>query len=89
MRSCWACDADGVPLLLFGSDVGHWDVTDVGEVLVEAYELVEDGLITEADFKEFVYTNAVQMHAGVNPDFFKGTAVESDVDRYLRQEARP
>jgi predicted TIM-barrel fold metal-dependent hydrolase len=74
---------------LFGSDVGHWDVTDVGDVLVEAYELVEDGLITEADFKEFVYSNAVQMHAGVNPDFFKGTAVEAAVDQYLRDDARP
>ena len=28
---------------LFASDIGHWDVPDVREVLPEAWELVEDG----------------------------------------------
>ena len=28
---------------IFASDVGHWDVPDVREVLPEAWELVEDG----------------------------------------------
>jgi predicted TIM-barrel fold metal-dependent hydrolase len=72
----------------FGSDVGHWDVTDVGHVVVEARELVDDGFITEADFKEFMFSNPVELHARVNPDFFTGTRVEQDVDKFLR-EGRP
>jgi len=46
-------------------------------VLTEAWELVEDGLICEADFHDFVFGNPVRLWAGNNPDFFKGTVVES------------
>ena len=28
---------------IFASDIGHWDVPDIREVLPEAWELVEDG----------------------------------------------
>ncbi len=70
---------------MFGSDVGHWDVTDVGDVVVEAWELVEDGLISEDNFREFMFWNPVELHAGMNPEFFKGTRVERDVDAFLRQ----
>jgi hypothetical protein len=73
---------------MFGSDVGHWDVTDVGDVVVEAHELVEDGLISEADFKEFMFWNPVELHAGVNPDFFTGTRVEKDVAVFLAEGRR-
>jgi hypothetical protein len=38
---------------IFGSDIGHFDVPDMLEVLPEAYELVEDELITAADFRDF------------------------------------
>jgi predicted TIM-barrel fold metal-dependent hydrolase len=69
---------------MFGSDVGHWDVTDVGDVVVEAHELVEDGFITEEDFKEFMFWNPAELHAGMNPDFFKGTVVEDDVAKFLK-----
>ena len=68
---------------MFGSDVGHWDVTDVGDVVVEAWELVEDGLISEEDFREFTFANPVELHAGTNPDFFAGTRVEVAVSRFL------
>ena len=70
---------------MFGSDVGHWDVIDVGDVVVEARELVDDELITSQDFKEFMFWNPVELHARVNPDFFKGTRVESAVDTFLRE----
>jgi hypothetical protein len=70
---------------MFGSDVGHWDVTDVGDVVVEAWELVEDGLITEEDFREFVFWNPVELHARTNPDFFAGTRVEADVAAFLQR----
>ncbi|HEX9809813.1 MAG TPA: amidohydrolase family protein [Alphaproteobacteria bacterium] len=61
---------------LFSSDVSHWDVPDMRDTLAEAHELVEKGLIDDDDFRAFTFTNMVRLHAGVNPDFFKGTAVE-------------
>ena len=62
---------------LFGSDIGHFDVPDMREVLVEAHELVDDGIITPGDFRDFVFTYPVEFWTALNPDFFKGTAVES------------
>jgi len=73
---------------MFGSDVGHWDVIDVGDVVVEAQELVDDDLITAQDFKEFMFWNPVELHAGVNPDFFKGTRVEAAADQFLLEGRR-
>jgi predicted TIM-barrel fold metal-dependent hydrolase len=65
--------------VLLGSDIGHWDVPEVGNVLAEAYELVDDGLITERDFEELTFSNPVRLYAGANPDFFVGTRVEHAV----------
>ena len=64
---------------LFSSDVSHFDVTDMSEVLDEAWELVEHGMITEADFRQFTFENAARLHTALNPEFFKGTAVEGAV----------
>jgi predicted TIM-barrel fold metal-dependent hydrolase len=64
---------------LFSSDVGHFDVTDMTEVLDEAWELVEHGLITESDFREFTFENAARLHTALDGDFFKGTVVEDAV----------
>jgi len=61
---------------ILGSDISHFDVPDASEVLEEAWELVDDGLIDEQDFREFTFSNAVQLHGAMNPDFFKGTVVE-------------
>lgn len=72
---------------MFGSDIGHWDVTDMSRVLLEAYELVEDGLLTEADFRAYTFANVVRFYTGTNPDFFKGTRVERQVAELLRDEA--
>ncbi len=68
---------------VFGSDIGHWDVPDMTEVLEEAYEPVEEGLMTEQDFKDFVFTNPIKLWTAGNPDFFKGTRVEESVSRWL------
>jgi hypothetical protein len=43
---------------MFASDIGHWDVPDARGVLPEAWELVEDGLLSPADFRAFTYDNA-------------------------------
>ena len=64
---------------IFSSDIGHWDVPDMREVVVEAYELVDKGLISEADFRAFVFENPVSLWATSNPRFFDGTAVEQAV----------
>ncbi len=60
---------------VFASDIGHWDVPDFRGVLAEAWELVEDGLIDEADFRDFTFANAVRLWQGTNPGFFDGTVV--------------
>ena len=64
---------------VLGSDIGHWDVPDMTKVMVEAYELVDDGFMDEEAFRDFTYGNVVRMHAGMNPAFFKGTVVEQEV----------
>jgi hypothetical protein len=68
---------------IFGSDVGHFDVRDLSRVLAEAYELVEDELISEADFREFTFGNVAKMFTSMNPEFFAGTSVEDAVKREL------
>ncbi len=66
--------------VLFSSDIGHWDVPDMREVVGEAYELVEKGLIDEDEFRKFVFTNSVSFYGSTNPEFFKGTKVEKEVN---------
>ena len=62
---------------LYGSDIGHWDVTDMAEVTEEAYELVKHGVIDEKSLRTFLFDNAIIFWTANNPDFFKGTRVES------------
>jgi predicted TIM-barrel fold metal-dependent hydrolase len=70
---------------IYSSDIGHFDLPDMRDAAREAYELVEDGAVTEDDFRDFVFTNPVRAKTDVNPDFFKGTRVEQDVERLLRR----
>ena len=74
---------------LLGSDIGHFDVVNMNEVLEEAYELVEDGLITAEDFREFVFTNPLHFWADGNRDFFKGTVLESEAADALANSSSP
>ena len=60
---------------LYSSDIGHFDVIDMRDPLPEAYELVEDGVITDDNFRDFVFANAVHLWGTQNPKFFEGTAV--------------
>jgi hypothetical protein len=64
---------------VFASDIGHWDVPDVREVLPEAWELVEDGHLDEADFTAFTFDNPIALWAGDDPSIFAGTVVEDAV----------
>jgi predicted TIM-barrel fold metal-dependent hydrolase len=72
---------------LFGSDIGHFDVVDMAEVLVEAHELVDEGLITGEDFRDFVFANPVRFWGEANPNFFRGTVVESAASRLLGEQS--
>ena len=58
----------------------------MSEVLAEAHERVEEGLMTDADFRDFTFTNPETLHVGMNPDFFKGTVVEDAVEALLAEQ---
>jgi len=66
---------------IYSSDVGHWDVPDLTEVLAESWALVEQGVITESDFKAWTFGNPYKLYTEANPNFFKGTAVEAKVKK--------
>ena len=62
---------------IFSSDIGHWDVPDIKRVLLESHHLADKGLISDADYRDFVFTYPARLHMKANPDFFKGTVVEA------------
>jgi predicted TIM-barrel fold metal-dependent hydrolase len=64
---------------LFGSDISHFDVVDASETVAEAWELVDDGLISTSDFRELTFTNAIHLYMKMNPNFFDGTVIEAAV----------
>jgi predicted TIM-barrel fold metal-dependent hydrolase len=78
----WAFDSRVNPMgsklhAMFSSDIGHWDVPEMGDVVADAYELVEQGLLAPPDFRDFVFANPVRFYTSVNPDFFRGTRCEA------------
>jgi predicted TIM-barrel fold metal-dependent hydrolase len=68
---------------LFGSDISHWDVPDMSEVLQESWEMIEHGLLDADAYRDFVFTNPVNLYTRTNPRFFEGTRVESAVSSML------
>ncbi|HET6952279.1 MAG TPA: amidohydrolase family protein [Acidimicrobiales bacterium] len=100
----WGCEADdplvGVafdrrvtPLgalvpAFFASDLGHWDVPEFDEPLEEAYELVERGILDQEQLRDFLLVNPVRFYGSLNPEFFAGTAVESEAASILSRDAR-
>jgi hypothetical protein len=78
----------GVKLNAFwSSDSGHWDVPDLTETLAESWELVERGLLTESDFKAFVFGNPYKFYSEANPSFFAGTQVEAKLKKVRARDA--
>jgi predicted TIM-barrel fold metal-dependent hydrolase len=65
---------------VFSSDSGHWDVPDIGQVLTEAYEGVDRGVLSEDDFRRFVFETSYRFYAG-DPGFFTGTVLEGYGER--------
>ncbi len=72
---------------VYGSDLGHYDLLDMRDAAHEAWEAVEDGILTEADFRDFVFANPVRLHAGMNPNFFKGTILEHEAAKLIAEGA--
>jgi len=86
--NAWAFNGKANPMhvrlnAFFSSDIGHFDVPDMTEVVPEAYELVEHGLLDDNDFRDFMFDNAVRLWGQLNPDFFKGTVVEKQAAEVL------
>jgi hypothetical protein len=61
---------------ILGTDISHWDAPVMNEVIVEAFELVEDKVLDEADFRAFTFDNPVTLHRSANAEFFRGTVCE-------------
>ena len=85
----WAFDTRRNPLgarlnAIMGSDVGHWDVRDFTEPIAEAWELVDDGVLDAEEFRAFVFDNPLRFYGGTNPEFFRGTVLESHSDEARR-----
>jgi len=83
-----AFDRDRIPLgaaisAMFSSDIGHWDVPEMTEVLEEAFGNVEKGWLDENQFRDFVFGNAMRFYTDTNPDFFRGTVVADAVEAEL------
>jgi predicted TIM-barrel fold metal-dependent hydrolase len=81
-----ALDARGNPFrarlqAVFSSDIGHWDVPDIKVVLLESHKLVDKGLLSATDYRDFVFTYPARLHLRANPDFFVGTRVEGAVSK--------
>jgi hypothetical protein len=86
--NAWAFNAKVNPFgarlrAIFSSDISHWDVPDMAKVVEEAYEMVEKELITEGDFRDFVFGNPVSFFGGMNPRFFDKTVVEQEAKKLL------
>jgi predicted TIM-barrel fold metal-dependent hydrolase len=90
----WAFNTKANPLgarlnAIFSSDVGHFDVPDMTGVLPEAYEMVEDGLATAADFRDFTFANVVRLFGRQSPNFFAGTRVAKEAAAVLAATKSP
>jgi len=64
---------------MFSSDIGHWDAGAMTRVVAAAWGLVEESVLSEQDFRDFVFTNPARLYLSANPDFFVGTAVDGAV----------
>ena len=77
--NAWGCNSRVNPYgarlkTLFGSDIGHFDVPDMREVLPEAHELVDEGLIEERRFPRFRVHQPGRVLGWDEPGFLQGHA---------------
>ena len=48
--------------------------------------MVDWGLMSSEDFRRFSVENVVRLQGGMNKNFFKGTTVETEVEKILATE---
>ncbi|MCH2169827.1 amidohydrolase [Myxococcota bacterium] len=70
---------------MFSSDMSHWDVTNMEGILGDAYELVEEELVDDKDFYNFVFGNPARFYTSGNPSFFEGTRCQDQVESFLAE----
>lgn len=68
---------------VLSSDIGHWDVLDMTDVLPDSHRLIEEGLITPEEYREFLFENPALLHLCMNPRFFEGTRLAGDAAKLL------
>jgi predicted TIM-barrel fold metal-dependent hydrolase len=64
---------------IFSSDIGHWDVTSIDDLVHESMELVDAGALTAEQYRSFVFGNTAELLQRANPRFFEGTEVASSI----------
>ena len=52
---------------VLGSDMGHWDVTDIATVIASSYELVDAGHLSAEQFRAVAYDNPRRMFEKPTP----------------------
>jgi len=68
---------------MYGSDIGHFDVPSLPDVLHEAWENVERGWMNRVQFRRFMFDNPARFYLESNDRFFAGTVVADDVKRLI------
>ena len=65
---------------IFSSDIGHWDVAHMHEVIPELEDHLEHGWLSTRGFRAFTCDNTIRLYTEANPEFFVGTSIESYVN---------
>jgi predicted TIM-barrel fold metal-dependent hydrolase len=68
---------------VLSSDISHWDVREMNGAVAEAVGLLDDGVLSEEQLREFLLVNPVRLYASANPSFFEGTPVAAEAQRVL------
>ncbi len=74
---------DKIIVAVDGGDIFSLAFLEQLRVLHEAFELVEKELIDRDEFRAFTFENVARFYTDTNPDFFKGTVVEQEVEALL------
>lgn len=73
---------------MFSSDISHFDVPEMLDVLPDAFGMLEEELLAADEFREFSFENAARLHLQANPSFFVGTAIEAEAAELPRIASR-
>jgi hypothetical protein len=68
---------------MYGSDIGHFDVPSLPDVLHEAWENVERGWMDRQQFRQFMFENPARFYLESNPSFFSGTVVTDEAAPFV------